>query len=119
MSSNIRVTRICQSCNKEFVAKTTVTQCCSDNCAKKLYKKKKREEKVESSNQETNLILSKPLVELQSKDFLSIKEVSKLLGASRWTISTMIKDGKLRSARFGKRVIIRRTDIEKVFNSAF
>ncbi|MBO9703194.1 MAG: helix-turn-helix domain-containing protein [Sporocytophaga sp.] len=116
MSSNIRITRICQNCNKEFIAKTTVTQCCSDNCAKKLYKQKKKEEKVALSNKETSSTIVKPILEIHAKDFLSIKEASSLIGASRWTISSLIKQGKLKSGKFGKRVIIRRSDIDNYFN---
>ena len=47
MSSNIRISKICQHCGQEFVAKTTVTKFCSDNCAKRNYKKRKREEKIQ------------------------------------------------------------------------
>jgi len=46
MSSNIRVPKICQLCGAEFIAKTTVTKFCGDNCAKRAYKKRKREQKV-------------------------------------------------------------------------
>jgi hypothetical protein len=46
MSSNMRILKICESCRVEFVAKTTVTQCCSDACAKRLYKIKKRNEAI-------------------------------------------------------------------------
>ena len=38
MSSNIAIQRICQHCGKEFTARTTVTQYCSDDCAKRAYK---------------------------------------------------------------------------------
>ena len=38
MASNIKVQKICQQCGKEFTARTTVTRCCGDACAKKAYK---------------------------------------------------------------------------------
>ena len=53
MSSNIRINRICQFCNEEFVAKTTVTKYCGDNCAKKAYKQRMRLKKLEKSDEDT------------------------------------------------------------------
>ena len=67
MSSNIQVQRICQHCGKEFTARTTVTQYCGDNCAKRAYKAKQRAAKVESSNRETQAIKTRPIEELKSK----------------------------------------------------
>uniref|UniRef100_UPI0028B10B01 hypothetical protein n=1 Tax=Sphingobacterium multivorum TaxID=28454 RepID=UPI0028B10B01 len=40
MSSNIKIKKICQQCGQEFIARTTVTKYCGDNCAKKAYKVK-------------------------------------------------------------------------------
>jgi len=57
MSSNIRIVKICEYCKKEFIAKTTVTQCCSDDCAKRFYKLKKRDRKI--SQAELNMEIKK------------------------------------------------------------
>jgi len=54
MSSNIRIKKVCQHCGKLFIAKTTVTQFCSDDCAKKNYKKRQRGDKIQVSNQITS-----------------------------------------------------------------
>jgi hypothetical protein len=67
MSSNIKVQRICQRCNKEFTALTTVTQYSGDDCAKKTYKVRQRELKIKDGNRETFLIKTKPFDELKSK----------------------------------------------------
>ena len=48
MSSNIRNEKVCQQCGNEFVAKTTVTQYCSDICAKRAYKARKKKEKLQN-----------------------------------------------------------------------
>ena len=47
MSSNIRLQKTCQHCGNRFTAKTTVTQFCSDTCAKRAYKQRKRDAKIE------------------------------------------------------------------------
>jgi len=48
MSSNIRIEKTCLYCAEFFIAKTTVTKYCSDNCAKRAYKKRKRQEKLQT-----------------------------------------------------------------------
>ena len=61
MSSNIEVLKICQHCEMEFTARTTVTKYCGDACAKRAYKARKRVEKVEQSNKETVQIKKQPI----------------------------------------------------------
>lgn len=117
MSSNIRVPKICQHCGTEFIAKTTVTKFCGDNCAKRAYKKRKRDQKVQEvaptavQKQEYNQ------EQVRDKDFLSIAETCKLLGASRMTLYRQIKNGKIQAAKIGSRTIIKREEIEKLFQA--
>lgn len=116
MSSNIQIKRICKFCNKEFTARTTVTQCCSDHCSKRYYKLKKKGEKIEKSNQETAKILSQPLDSIKAKEFLSVTEAGKLLGISQRTVFRLMEKGELKYAKIGKRTIIKRTELDKFFN---
>lgn len=114
MSSNIRIEKTCQFCGKTFTAKTTVTQFCSDNCAKRSYKKRKRENKILNAiEREKVQIPFNPIV--KEKEFLSIEEVCQLLGTSRWTIYRLIADSKLPAAKIGRRTIIKRTNIDNLF----
>jgi excisionase family DNA binding protein len=122
MSSNIQIPKTCQHCGKAFIAKTTVTKFCSDNCAKLNYKKRKREEKFQQSLKDDIQSKQKPdsptpsnQLNLSSKEFLSIKEAAELLGASRWTIQRMIKSSKISHAKVGRRTIIKRSEINKLF----
>jgi len=46
MSSKIEITKVCQHCGNEFIAKTTVTKFCSHACAVKNYKQRKKAEKL-------------------------------------------------------------------------
>ena len=113
MSSNIRIEKNCEFCGETFTAKTTVTKYCGDNCAKRAYKKRKREEKIASAKEEAEQ--SPYDSSLNDKDFLSIKEACCLLGASRWTIYRMIDNGVLNAGKIGRRTIIARNDIDKLF----
>jgi excisionase family DNA binding protein len=119
MSSNIRVKRICEFCSLEFEAKTTVTKYCSHNCARKANKAKLKEEKVQKSNNETKAekegIDIEYLKILNQKEILSITETCTLLSIHRTTLWRMIKDGRLNAGNLGSKVIIRRSDIDKLF----
>ncbi len=117
MSSNIRVPKICQFCGSDFIAKTTVTKYCGDTCAKKAYKQRKREQKI---TEIAPLVAQKKGFNqhiLKEKDFLSISETCTLLGASRMTIYRQIKKGNIMTMKLGRRIIIKRSEIEKLFNS--
>ena len=85
----MRIVKICEFCQNEFVAKTTVTQCCSDACAKRLYKAKKRNGAISRAKLETE-VKSKPeafvtegqVKAIQAKEWLTLKEAALLLNVS-------------------------------------
>ena len=116
MSSKIKITRICQYCGNEFTAKTTVTRCCSDNCAKRFYKLRQKELKIEKSNQETNNIRLRPVEELKQKEFLTVRDVSKLLSCSIRTTYNLISNGNIKAVNISKRkTLIKRSEIDRLF----
>ena len=89
MSSNIRIVKACKFCKREFIAKTTVTQCCSDACAKRLYKLKKRNEAISQANLKTEIIrkpkafvTEEQIKAITVKQFLTLKEVMALLSSA-------------------------------------
>jgi len=117
MSSNIEVQRICEYCKQEFTAKTTVTRYCSSRCNKAGYKARKRLEKIKLSNEQTNSITQKPIEDLKNKEFLTVTQTSKLLNCSRQNIYKLINSGKLKATNILiKKTIIKRSDIEAMFN---
>lgn len=116
MSSNIKVQRICQHCDTEFTARTTVTKYCSHRCGSAANKTMKRAEKVKESNIETKQIKTKPIEELKAKEFLSVSDVSKLIGCSRQNVYKLINTGKLKATNIlEKKTIVRRCDLDKLF----
>ncbi len=123
MGSKLQIPKICQHCGNSFIARTTVTKYCGDNCAKRAYKKRKRDEKIKASIEETKQQvqgLQSPQTvqtpDILTKQFLSVQEAAKLLGASRWTIQRMIQRDQLKSAKLGRRTIIARSEIDNLFN---
>ncbi|GAB3533171.1 hypothetical protein GCM10027443_18220 [Pontibacter brevis] len=110
MSSNIRITRKCQYCGKQFVAKTTVTKNCSDYCAKRAYKRRLKEQKITTSELETGATFQVIENNLHEKAYLSIKEASVLFGVSEKTIRRMIVSKKLPIIRFNRRIVIQKKE---------
>ncbi len=45
---------------------------------------------------------------------LGLKDASLLLGISFWTLRRLIKIGKLAAVRFGRRVLIARSDLDRL-----
>lgn len=113
MSSNIQVTRICQFCQSDFTARTTVTKYCSHKCASRAYKARAKGVKVETSNRETVQTKLSPIVELQAKEFLSASEVCRLLGISRQTLWRAMRNEQIFAARIGRRIVISRAEINR------
>jgi excisionase family DNA binding protein len=114
MSSNIQIQKTCKHCGKRFLARTTVTKYCGDVCAKRAYKLRERTAKIEENiakDIEENVIniISTP------KEFLSIEDACGLIGVSRWTIYRLIEKGIVKSGRVGTRVIIQRSEIDRLF----
>jgi excisionase family DNA binding protein len=116
MSSNIKVQRICQHCSKEFTARTTTTLYCSHRCNSAAYKAKQRAGKVEKSNNETRLIKNQPIEELKAKEFLTVREVARLLNCSVRSAYYYIESGTIKAVNLGQRITrVKRSDIDKLF----
>ena len=116
MSSNIKIQRICQHCGNEFTARTTVTQYCSDTCSKRAYKARLKVSKIEASNKQTQRIKNQPIEELKAREFLTVTQVSKLIGCSRQNVYNLINTGKLKATNILlKKTIVKRSDLDKLF----
>ncbi len=118
MSSNLIFKKICEFCGNEFEAKTLFTRYCSHTCNRKHYKKLKREKEIQSVKAEKHIPDQEPQISdigFQLKEFLSVDETATLLGASRRTIQRMISKGNLKVGKIGRRSIVKRTEIDKLF----
>ena len=116
MSSNIEVKRICQHCGIEFTARTTVTKYCGHLCAKRASKPKVRAGKIEESNKETQRIKNQPMEELKAKEFLTVREVARLLNCTVRSTYYNIENGTIKAVNLGQRITrVKRSDIAKIF----
>jgi excisionase family DNA binding protein len=71
-----------------------------------------RSGKVEKSNNETLQLLNTDLEKIKPLEFLKITQATLLFGISRSTIYRLVNNGQLDIAKFGKRTVIRRCDLE-------
>ncbi len=120
MASNIEITKTCIYCGKEYTAKMLTTKYCSHACNSRHYKQLKREEKLnnfkEAAAKPEQYSLHSFEIALQQKEFLSIDDAAKLIGASRRTIQRLISSNKLQIVKVGSRTIITRKAIDNLFN---
>jgi excisionase family DNA binding protein len=118
MSSNIEVQRICQYCEQEFTARTTVTKYCCQRCASAAYKARKRAEKVKQTKAETKRIKNQPIEQLKAKEFLTVREVAQLLNCSLRSAYYYIESGTISAVNLGQRMTrVKRSEIDKLFQS--
>ena len=121
MASNIEITKKCLYCGKEYMAKTLTTKYCGHTCNSRHYKQLKREEKLNNFKEAQAKPEQQPQqsfdIALQQKEFLSIDEAAKLIGASRRTIHRLISGNKLQVGKVGSRTIITRKAIDNLFNT--
>ena len=119
MSSNIKVKRICVYCSREFIAQTTSTKYCSKKCNSAHYKAKVRAKKVERSNIETTQKKHKPIQDVQAKEFLSVKDVSLLLGCSKHSIYRLIENGTLKAVNLAERMTrVNKSEVNKLLKQS-
>ena len=116
MSSKIEVQRICQHCGKGFTARTTVTRFCSHRCASAAHKQKVRAGKIEKSNMQTLQRKTQPIEELKTKEFLTVREVARLLNCSVRSAYYYIESGTIKAVNLGQRITrVKRSEIDKLF----
>ena len=119
MSSNIIVKRICDYCKNVFDAKTTKTKYCSHICNSRGYKLNQKLKKIETSDTETKTKVSNYVVDVNSKDFLTVNEASTLLNMSSKTVYRLIEQKELNAFNFSvRKTLIRRKDIDSYFENS-
>ena len=102
MEKNKTYLKVCQFCGKEFYAYKSTTKCCSDFCAKRLYKQRKRGRLLQNEKQ---FVKDRIAQELQQQVFLSISDAARLLNVSRPTMMNIINARGLCVHSTSKRMI--------------
>lgn len=113
MSSTIEITKICEHCGKQFIARKCTTRFCSKRCAEHAYKAAKRQEHVEREQLKADKQINS---DVKSVEFLSPEQCAKLLGVCRRTLYYYLETNSIPCYQFKGKTRIRRTDIEKLFD---
>jgi excisionase family DNA binding protein len=110
MSSKIKIVKICEYCSNEFIAKTTTTKCCSDNCSKRFYKLKIKNDKIILAELKTEIkrrpnafITEEEIKLIQAKQYLTLNEKAILLNISPLTLRRWTLTGKMDAYKVGKK----------------
>ena len=119
MSSNLRLKKICVSCGQLFIAKTAVTKCCSDACAKALYKKRLRDQKLEAAQRANkddvvNVAVStttNTAENKEEKELVDIKALSALTSLSERTLFRLLKDPLFPKFKIGKKLLFKKEKV--------
>ncbi|WP_298779065.1 helix-turn-helix domain-containing protein [uncultured Polaribacter sp.] len=117
MSSNIYLKKTCIECGNQFIARTTVTLCCSGRCRKRIWKRKQREKKIKKAIEVEEKTIPQHIKnsDLKGREIFSILQASKFIGVSKSTIYRLFDDGKLKKVKIRSRIFITRNNIEKAF----
>lgn len=117
MSNRIKVQRVCQYCDEEFTAQTTVTKYCSHKCAQRAYKQRKKEEKINKSNTETLKKKLRPIEELKAKEFLTVREAAALLSCSVRSVYRLIENNTISATNLSERMTrINRSELDTLMS---
>lgn len=129
MSSNIRLKKVCQHCGQPFIAKTTVTKFCSDDCAKRNYKKRQKQQRVTKAILETNDQLQNshvstsskkraiPPIERLNRDWINIRDLSELSGIGERTLFRLIKEPAFPKLKVGRKLLFNKQQVTEYFIS--
>ena len=112
MASKIDIQKKCEWCGDIFTAHKTTTAYCSHRCANLAYKEKVRKKRIK----EFQLKFDEEAKPHSEKEFLTPTEVSAFLGVGRTSIYRYIRNGKIKAVRFDGKTLIRRSDIDKMFD---
>ena len=115
MSSNIKINKECVYCGVSFEAKTLYTKYCSKLCNDRDYKNRIKKDRIQLEE----LTKDSPVTSfyessLSHKFYLNISDASVYLGVSKRTIERLITSGKLKVKRIQRRVIISKTELDKI-----
>ena len=106
--SQMRKTRKCAFCGKEFICNSGSQRYCSEQCAEAAKAQRKK-------RQHDFLKAVQPVIDIASQEYLSFSKAAILMGCSRQYVYKLVNEGKLPASRISSRMaFIRKADIEKM-----
>ena len=112
----MEIQKRCKYCGRSFIAHKMNTIYCSPSCNNKDYKKAIREKQIAEFMEEEKKKTPKE-DNLGVKEFLTPTEGASLLGLSRATFYRYMSNGTIKAVQLRGKTIIRRKDIERLFDN--
>ena len=111
----MEIQKRCKYCGRTFIAHKMNTIYCSPSCNNKDYKRAIRQKKIAEFMEEEKKTPQTDI--LGNKDFLTPSEGASLLGLSRATFYRYMSNGTIKAVQLRGKTIIRRKDIERLFDN--
>lgn len=112
MSSTIEITKICEFCSSNFIARKCSTRFCCKRCAERSYKQNKRNAHIAEQQAIADNVLTDIISDLE---FISPSQCAQLIGVSRRTLYRNLEAHKIPCCQFNGCTRIRRIDIDTLF----
>ena len=112
----MEIQKRCKYCGRSFIAHKMTTIYCSSSCNNKDYKRAIREKQIAEFMEEEKKKTPKVDI-LGGKEFLTPTEGASLLGLSRATFYRYMSNGTIKAVQLRGKTIIRRKDIEQLFDN--
>ena len=112
----MEIQKRCNYCGRSFIAHKMNTIYCSPSCNNKDYKRAIREKQIAEFMEEEKKKTPKVDI-LGGKEFLTPTEGASLLGLSRATFYRYMSNGTIKAVQLRGKTIIRRKDIERLFDN--
>ena len=112
----MEIQKRCKYCGRSFIAHKMTTIYCSPSCNNKDYKRAIREKQIAEFMEEEKKKTPKVDI-LGGKEFLTPTEGASLLGLSRATFYRYMSNGTIKAVQLRGKTIIRRKDIEQLFDN--
>ena len=110
----MKILKKCVICGTDFVASKMSSKYCCRKC-ERVAQRKREAEKREKERENASADIPS---ELETKQFLTPKDIAKLLNVGLTTVYRYFYSGMLKAVRIRRHTLVRRSDLEKFFDEA-
>ena len=110
----MKILKKCLTCGTDFVASKISSKYCCRKC-ERVAQRKREAEKREKERENASADIPS---ELETKQFLTPKDIAKLLDVGLTTVYRYFYSGMLKAVRVRRHTLVRRSDLEKFFDEA-
>ena len=114
----MEIQKRCKYCGRSFIAHKMTTIYCSPSCNNKDYKRAIREKQIAEYYESHPEDKEQPTRDvLQDKAFLTPREAAKVLGIGKSSVYRELASGLIKAVQMKGKTLIRRKDIERLFDN--